>query len=761
MAAIGKIRSWGPWLVGIIALALFGFIAGDMWRSCETTSNMSRQQAGEVLGEKLNIQDYNTMIDTYQESSKLAKEILTVLQDRRAEYVGENQSGDDMDNLRDLVWNKYAQSIIIGEEAEELGLIVTDDELAKVLQQGTNPALSSSYLLLYPYLPYFNRQENRFEIQPLFFDANMRFDYQQVKQLSELLKKQGEKNPQFKELSDRFQKFWESVEKDLKQQLLVQKYEALIAACMQSNTVSAKAAFDGTQTQSRVELAFYPYASVNDNDVKVTDADLKKKYEEKKAAFEIFAEQRDVKYVTYQVVPSQADRDRLTASISQAAELLKKDSLKTEDAVRRSQSLVPYNGMPVSLEYLENQLRGIGMVIDSMEIGEVSPVFETHINRKITNPEERAKSSLAVVKLLGKPVVVDSVEVRAIPVPDQNTADSVMQVIRGGEDFDTLSVHLYGRPTEKRWMTMNAMLGQQMTADEKNYWNTVMGLRAGDMKSLAVPQANYYLVYECTDAKSAKELYDVAIVIRDLDASNETYNNEFNRFSRFVAENQSADKLEKNAASKGYTVSTANGLTTASHNIAGISGTHQAIKWLFETAKEGQVSQAFERCGNNDKFVAVALKKIHPVGVLDFESVKEQLRPEVLIDKKYEFITKRLSGVHSVAEAQEKDQAVQVETVPGIKFAEPASVRNIGISHEPALSGAVAATAEGAFCKKPVKGNAGVYLFQVLERTVVPGEFNDANVQRMLRYQQRRLSGLAYGELWDKAKIVDNRYLFR
>ena len=350
MAAIGKIRSWGPWLVGIIALALFGFIAGDMWRSCETTSNMSRQQAGEVLGEKLNYQDYTTMIDTYQESSKLAKEIFTVLQDPRAEYVGENQSGDDMDNLRDLVWANYAQSIIIGEEAEELGLIVTDDELAKVLQEGTNPALTNlGGLLLYPYFPYFNRQEHHFEVSPLFFDVNMRFDYQQVKQLSELLKKQGEKNAQFKELSDRFQKFWESVEKELKQQLLVQKYEALIAACMQSNTVSAKAAFDGTQTQSRVELAFYPYASVNDNDVKVTDADLKKKYEEKKADFEIFAEQRDVKYVSYQVQPSQADKDRLTASISQAAELLKKDSLKTEDAVRRSQSLIAYNGMPIVL----------------------------------------------------------------------------------------------------------------------------------------------------------------------------------------------------------------------------------------------------------------------------------------------------------------------------------------------------------------------------------------------------------------------------
>lgn len=39
MAAIGKIRSWGPVLATVIGLALFAFIAEEMFRSCEATSN--------------------------------------------------------------------------------------------------------------------------------------------------------------------------------------------------------------------------------------------------------------------------------------------------------------------------------------------------------------------------------------------------------------------------------------------------------------------------------------------------------------------------------------------------------------------------------------------------------------------------------------------------------------------------------------------------------------------------------------------------
>ena len=47
MAAIGKIRSWGPVLATVIGLALFAFIAEEMFRSCEATGNERRQQVGE------------------------------------------------------------------------------------------------------------------------------------------------------------------------------------------------------------------------------------------------------------------------------------------------------------------------------------------------------------------------------------------------------------------------------------------------------------------------------------------------------------------------------------------------------------------------------------------------------------------------------------------------------------------------------------------------------------------------------------------
>ena len=56
MAALGKIRKRGVALVCIIGLGLFAFIAEEAFRSCEATKNQQRQQIGEVLGNKINVQ---------------------------------------------------------------------------------------------------------------------------------------------------------------------------------------------------------------------------------------------------------------------------------------------------------------------------------------------------------------------------------------------------------------------------------------------------------------------------------------------------------------------------------------------------------------------------------------------------------------------------------------------------------------------------------------------------------------------------------
>ena len=146
MAALGKIRKRGVALVCIIGLGLFAFIAEEAFRSCEATKNQQRQQIGEVLGNKINVQEFQALVDEYQD-------VLKITQNR------DNFTEEELNSIKDEVWSSYINEQIIQNEAEKLGLTVTDQELQNMLKEGTNPMLLQT--------PFVNQQTGRFDVTML------------------------------------------------------------------------------------------------------------------------------------------------------------------------------------------------------------------------------------------------------------------------------------------------------------------------------------------------------------------------------------------------------------------------------------------------------------------------------------------------------------------------------------------------------------------------------------------------------------------
>ena len=195
------------------------------------------------------------------------------------------------------------------------------------------------------------------------------------------------------------------------------------------------------------------------------------------------------------------------------------------------------------------------------------------------------------------------------------------------------------------------------------------------------------------------------------------------------------------------------------HTIAGIRSTHDALKWLFNEAEENQISQVYDRCGNNDKLLVVGLSKVNPKGYASLASVEESLKAEVLRDKKFAKLAEQLNGVKTVAEAQAKGAVV--DTLSHVTFASPASVPSI-MAYEPALSGAISGVEKGATAKAPVKGYSAAYFFQVLNRNSREGvQYNAEQQMKTLRQQSMQQTvGMAMQELRSTTDIEDNRYIF-
>ena len=80
MAALQKIRSKAILLIVIIALGLFAFIAEPMVQSIRTMLGQNSMQVGKVYGQEINTQEFQQLLDSYQEMMKYSRGV-TALSD--------------------------------------------------------------------------------------------------------------------------------------------------------------------------------------------------------------------------------------------------------------------------------------------------------------------------------------------------------------------------------------------------------------------------------------------------------------------------------------------------------------------------------------------------------------------------------------------------------------------------------------------------------------------------------------------------------
>lgn len=699
--------------MSIIGLGLFAFIAEEAVRSCESTKNNERQQIAEVLGEKITYQEFQEMVDQYSDVIKMTQ-------------GKENLNEDELNQVRDMVWNQYIQSSLIAEEAKELGLKVTDDEIRNILNEGTNPMLTQT--------PFVNQQTGR-------FDANVLKQF-----LNEYKKAQQTGGPQYEQMRVIYN-YWQFMEKNLRQQLLAQKYQTLLAASFLSNKIEAKQAYFEENTEANIELAALPYSMVADKDIKVTEEDFKAKYNELKNRFRNYEETRDIKYVSYKVAASATDRAAINKEMASIASQLA-SAEDPGEVVRKSGSSIAYLGVPVLKTAFPKDIQD---QLDSMAVGSTTAIKE--------NAQD---NTLNIVRLISKQELPDSVEFQAIQIGGETVeaartrADSVLNAVKAdAAQWDALAKK-YGQTGEKTWMTSQQyQFSNTMDADTKAYITAINTMAVGETRNLALNNGN--VILKVTDRKGLQPKYVAAVVKKDITFSKDTYSKAFNKFSQFVSGNLTQDGLEKNAKKNGYVVEEQKGVSHGQHLVAGIHGSHDALKWVFE-AEKGDVSPLYE-CGDNDNLLVLVLTNINEKGyyTLENEQVKEYVRTQVIKDKKAEKLLAKFNGVKNIAQAKAK--GAKIVPVNQITFNAPAFIQVAGAS-EPALSGAVAATPLGKFSSHPVKGEGGVYMFLVKDKRSLALKYDEKSYLQRLAQRAMQMAGNFMQELYIKADIKDNRYMF-
>lgn len=711
MATLQKIRSKGPLLVIVIGLALFAFIAGDAWKVLQP--HQGKQDVGEVNGEVLSAQDYQKMVDELSEVIKLTNGLNSLTEDQ-------------LDNVKDQVWQSYVNNKLIAEQAKKLGLKVTDAEIQAIIEQGTHPLLMQT--------PFRNPQTGMFDKDML---KKFLVDYANL---------DASKMPaQYVEYYQKMGAFWKFVEKTLAESTLAQKYQNLVTKSLISNPVSAEDAFKARTEQSDLLLAGIPYSSINDSTIQVSDSEIKDRYNEKKEQFKQLVETRDIRYIDVKVVPSDADRKAVEKEVTEYSNQLATTTSDFGTFVRSTGSSVNYSDVPVSKSVFPAD---VASRLDSTGVNEV---YGPYYNQ--------TDDSYNAFKVLAKVSSPDSIQFRQIQVyadteeKTKTLADSIYNALKGGADFAAVA-KIYGQTGEATWVNSQSWEGAELDTDNSKFINTLLNQPVDELTNVNIGQAN--LILQVMNKKSMQTKYKVAVVKRPVEFSKETYNAAYNKFSQFVAQNTTIDSMVKNAEESGYTLTPRTDLSSAEHYVGGVRSTREALKWIF-AAKPGEVSPLYE-CGENDHLMVVALDKIHEAGYRDVNSVAEMLRSEIRRDKKADKLMAEMKKYNSIAQVKGMKDAVS-DSVKHVTFSAPAYI-SVTRASEPVI-GAVASKTAVNQVSAPIKGNAGVYMIQVYAKDKGNEKFDAKQEEATLNNMAVRIVGSQLiNDLYQKAKVEDKRYLF-
>ena len=697
-------------MVIVIGIALFAFIAGDAWKIFQP--HQGRQDVGEINGDKISAQDYQKLVDEYTEVIKLTNGLSSLNETQLA-------------SVKDQVWQSYVNNKLIAEQAEELGLTVTDAEIQSIIDEGTHPMLMNT--------PFRNPQTGAFDKDML---KKFLVDYSNLSS--------SQMPAQYVEYYQTMGNFWNFVEKTLRQSTLAEKYQNLISKSLISNPVAAEDAFKARTEQSDLLMAAVPYSAVNDSLVKVSDDEIKALYKERKEQFKQLAETRNIRFVDVQVLPSDADRKAVLDEVTEYSEQLNNTTADFGTFVRSTGSAVSYSDIPVNKSVLPSD---VVARLDSIGMNEVFGPYYS-----------QADDSYNAFKIIAKVNAPDSIQFRQIQVyadteeKTKTLTDSIYDAIKGGASFEE-TAKVYGQTGEATWVSASSWEGGQLNSENETFIKTLISQPVNEIAKLNIGQAN--VILQVMNKKSMQEKYKVAVIKRNVEFSNDTYNEAYNKFSQFVAQSTTIDELEKNAEEYGYTVIPRTDFSSSEHYVGGVPSTKEVIRWIFG-AKEGEVSPLYE-CGNNDHIMVVALDRINPVGYRNINSVADMLRSEIRRDKKAELIMADMKACTSIDQAKAIKNAVS-DTVKHVTFSAPAYI-SMTRGSEPVIGAVASKTAVDA-TSAAVKGNAGVYMVQVLSKDNGSEKLDVKSEETTLTNMYARFATQFINDLYQKAEVVDNRYLY-
>ena len=624
--------------------------------------------------------------------------------------------------LANFVWNNIVTEELLSAELSAAGMSVSEQEI--YFDIITNP----------------NIRQN-------FAGANGQFDENMFKSYIAQVRDNRDASEQSVEMWTQ----WLSFERAVANQAQNFKYTNAIEKAIFMPAGLAETEINRGDAQHPAQYVYVPYIDVNEDEINVSDEDAKRYFNAHKEDFSQ-EEGRNIEFINFPLAPSESDREGVRAELAS----LSFEWLDVEDD---SVFVNQHSDVRFQSEYYTTtELVGTGLdtLVDGQSVGfQKGPID--------------LGGAFAVVKLVDRKTVPDSVKARHILIPFAGATRADASVTRNPQEAkvlaDSLFAYLEGNPSA--FESVSEAFSSDVVAKEKGgdlgyfsrgsmakpFENFCFFRKNGSMG--VVPTQFGWHVIQVTDQNGANDVYKIGQIIREILPSDETIQTLYNQASGYAAEAQTAEDYRALATEKGFFLRPARNLGRFEEVVSGLGTARRVVRWAWDDDREEGNIGLLENDGNG--YVVVVLTDKLEEGTSSFEMVQAQCLEAAKKDAKKALVLERLENASAGAATIEAVATAAGKEVRTLSFR--ISQFNIsGVGNEAKVVGTICGLEPGTL-SPVILGENGAFVAITSPANPAP-QIDYANMAQNTQRSIRNLVGTqAYKALQDKAKIEDMRYM--
>jgi peptidyl-prolyl cis-trans isomerase D len=641
----------------------------------------------------------------YTEFAELVKKAA----ENQKQQTGNEPDENQLKAIRDQIWNQIVDERLYDEQLKHFGIVVTDQEIIDWMR-GDNP-------------PDFLRQQ--------FTDSTGNFNRQAYESAI---------------MDPRNKALMVNIEDYLRRQRSREKLQSVVLASVRVSEEDVLQRYLDQNIAYGADYIFFdPNRLVKDEDIKITEDDLRRYYNEHSDEYKVEA-MRSLKYVLFNEVPSQSDSNAVLNEMND----IQKRAKAGADFVELAKT---YSETPTSDAYFKHgelsQERESSVF--SAKVGDiVGPILEGngyHLTKILDfkpGKEEFIRASHILVSIENN----DSAKALA-------SAKEILSQLKQGANFSEMAQKFSKDPSsgarggDVGWFKK----GSLTKPFEEAAYRTKPGQIVGPVRS----QFGYHIIKVVSRDSREIKFTDIQMSVR---VSSQTRGDISQRAQDFSYLAKEGDFMKEASQSK-YTIKETQPFLKGAA-IPGI-GMNASINRFAFNGKLGSVSDVISIDNGYGVFY---ISEVADAGVRPFEKIKQNIETQVKREKKIEKLKELANEVRkefipgdSLQKVTLKHQDLMAQHIPSLT----ASGFIPGLGRDMDFIGTLTAMKPGDI-SNPVTGQRGVFIIKLLSKQNLDSTLYNAakdNLRsQMLSEKRNRVLAEWSEQLKKSAEIVDNRDMF-